>query len=261
MRHPFRSSLLMLSLFAFGASAQSSSAAKPHGSQSSAMPSDAPTAGQQPPQQVKPEDVDKVLYVLGASIGRTLSVFSLSKAELAMVQRGLNDQVTGQKLKYDLETYGPQIQTLAKTRSDAKAAVEKKKGDAYLEKAAKEPGMQKLANGILYKEVKAGTGASPKPTDTVKVNYRGTTLDGHEFDSSYKRNEPAQFQLNQVIPCWTEAVQKMKVGGKAQVLCPSSQAYGDRGMPPTIPGGAVLKFEIELLDVSAGGAATPAPQH
>jgi FKBP-type peptidyl-prolyl cis-trans isomerase FkpA len=101
---------------------------------------------------------------------------------------------------------------------------------------------------LIYREVSAGSGASPQATDTVKVHYRGTLIDGTEFDSSYKRNEPAQFPLNQVIPCWTEGVQKMKVGGKARLVCPSSIAYGDQGRP-SIPGGAALLFDIELLEI------------
>ncbi|HLN00912.1 MAG TPA: FKBP-type peptidyl-prolyl cis-trans isomerase [Bryobacteraceae bacterium] len=123
---------------------------------------------------------------------------------------------------------------------------------AYLEKAAAMPGATRTASGLVYRELQAGTGASPKATDQVKVHYRGTLVNGTEFDSSYKRNEPATFPLNQVIPCWTEGVQKMKVGGKSQLVCPSSIAYGDRGSPPEIPGGATLIFEIELLGI--GGA-------
>ena len=123
---------------------------------------------------------------------------------------------------------------------------------AYLEKAAAMSGATRTASGLVYRELTPGTGASPKPTDAVKVHYRGTLVDGTEFDSSYKRNEPAQFPLNRVIPCWTEGVQKMKVGGKSQLVCPSSIAYGDAGSPPVIPGGATLIFEIELLGI--GGA-------
>jgi len=118
---------------------------------------------------------------------------------------------------------------------------------AYLEKAAAVPGAIRTASGLVYRELKAGTGASPKATDVVTVHYRGASVDGVEFDSSYKRNEPAKFPLNRVIPCWTEGVQKMKVGGKSQLVCPSDIAYGDRGSPPDIPGGATLVFEIELL--------------
>jgi FKBP-type peptidyl-prolyl cis-trans isomerase FkpA len=121
---------------------------------------------------------------------------------------------------------------------------------SYLDKAAAEPGATRTASGLVYREMKAGTGASPKATDMVKVHYRGTLIDGTEFDSSYKRNEPATFPLNQVIPCWTEGVQRMKVGGKSQLVCPSSIAYGDRGSPPVIPGGATLIFEVELLGIN-----------
>ncbi len=107
----------------------------------------------------------------------------------------------------------------------------------------------KTASGLVYKEVRPGTGNSPTATDVVKVNYRGTLPGGTEFDSSYKRNEPATFPLNRVIPCWTEGVQMMKVGGKAQLTCPSSIAYGEAGSPPVIPGGATLIFEVELLGI------------
>jgi FKBP-type peptidyl-prolyl cis-trans isomerase FkpA len=120
---------------------------------------------------------------------------------------------------------------------------------AYLEKAAAEPGAVKTASGLVYRELRAGSGGSPTARDAVTVNYRGTLVDGTEFDSSYKRNEPATFPLGQVIPCWTEGVQKMKVGGKSQLVCPASIAYGEQGSPPTIPGGATLIFEVELLRI------------
>jgi FKBP-type peptidyl-prolyl cis-trans isomerase FkpA len=119
----------------------------------------------------------------------------------------------------------------------------------YLDKAAAQPGAVKTASGLIYRELKAGSGASPRASDTVKVNYRGTLENGTEFDSSYKRNMPISFPLNQVIPCWTEGVQKMKVGGKSQLVCPASIAYGKDGRPPVIPGGATLTFEIELLGI------------
>ena len=113
-----------------------------------------------------------------------------------------------------------------------------------------EMGAAKTDSGLVYREIRAGSGESPKATDTVKVNYRGTLVDGTEFDSSYKRNQAAEFPLNGVIRCWTEGVQKMKVGGKARLVCPSSIAYGEGGAPPDIPGGATLVFEIELLGIS-----------
>ena len=120
---------------------------------------------------------------------------------------------------------------------------------AALDKAAAEPGATRTPSGLVYRELRAGTGESPKATDAVTVNYRGTLMNGTEFDSSYKRNEPAQFPLNQVIPCWTEGLQKMKVGGKSRLVCPANLAYGERGSPPDIPGGATLIFEVELLAI------------
>jgi FKBP-type peptidyl-prolyl cis-trans isomerase FkpA len=120
---------------------------------------------------------------------------------------------------------------------------------AFLDKAAAEPGAQRTSSGLVYRVITAGSGASPKATDTVKVHYRGTLTNGKQFDSSYG-GPPAEFPLNRVIPCWTEGVQLMKVGGKSQLVCPSSIAYGDAGAPPDIPGGATLIFEIELLGIS-----------
>lgn len=108
----------------------------------------------------------------------------------------------------------------------------------------------KTASGIAITTLKEGTGASPKATDTVKVHYRGTLPDGKEFDSSYKRGQPASFPLNRVIPCWTEGVQTMKPGGKAKLVCPSKLAYGPRGVPGTIPPDATLIFEVELLEIA-----------
>jgi len=104
--------------------------------------------------------------------------------------------------------------------------------------------------GLTYKSVREGTGASPTATDAVRVHYRGTLMNGTEFDSSYKRNEPATFPLNRVIPCWTQGVQRMKVGGKAELICPSELAYGERGAGGTIPPNATLRFEIELLAIN-----------
>jgi FKBP-type peptidyl-prolyl cis-trans isomerase FkpA len=139
--------------------------------------------------------------------------------------------------------------TLLSCSSSGPAGADPAASLAYLEKAAAEPGATKTASGLVYRELRPGTGDSPKATDIVKVHYRGTLVDGTEFDSSYKRNEPTQFPLNRVVPCWTEGVQKMKVGGKSQLVCPSSLAYGDAGSPPVIPGRSTLIFEIELLGI------------
>jgi FKBP-type peptidyl-prolyl cis-trans isomerase FkpA len=122
--------------------------------------------------------------------------------------------------------------------------------DASAAAAAKEPGASVSASGLVYRSLKDGSGASPAATDTVKVHYRGSFPDGKEFDSSYKRNEPTEFPLNRVIACWTEGVQKMKVGGKAKLTCPAAIAYGSRGAGGVIPPNATLQFEIELLSVT-----------
>ena len=107
---------------------------------------------------------------------------------------------------------------------------------------------EKTASGIGITTLKEGAGANPKMTETVKVNYRGTLENGQEFDSSYKRGEPATFPLSRVIPCWTEGVQKIKVGGKAKLVCPPNLAYGNREIPG-IPANSTLTFEVELLDI------------
>jgi FKBP-type peptidyl-prolyl cis-trans isomerase len=131
----------------------------------------------------------------------------------------------------------------------AMAQSDKEKGEAFLKENATKEGVKTLPSGLQYKHEKEGTGKSPKATDTVKVHYRGTLIDGKEFDSSYKRNEPIEFPLNGVIKGWTEGVQLMKEGGKTMLYIPSHLAYGERGAPGAIPPNATLVFEIELLQV------------
>jgi FKBP-type peptidyl-prolyl cis-trans isomerase FkpA len=193
-------------------------------------------------------DEEKEIYALGLSMSRSLGQFDLSPAEIDIVKRALSD-AAAKKPAIELDEWGPKIQGLATARGARVAVREKAASAAYLATAATAPGAVKTDSGLVYKEVRPGTGESPKATDTVKVNYRGTLVDGTEFDNSYKRNQPAQFALNGVIPCWTEGVQKMKVGGKSTLVCPSGLAYGDQGRP-SIPGGATLIFEIELLEIA-----------
>lgn len=193
-------------------------------------------------------DEQKTIYALGLSLYRSIGPFNFSPEEIAMVQRAMSDAAAG-KPAVDLEQWGPKIQALAQQRVQ-------RASEAYLAKAAAEPGAVKTPSGLVYRDIAVGSGPSPRATDTVKVNYRGTFVDGNEFDSSYKRNEPAQFALNGVIPCWTEGVQRMKVGGKAQLVCPASIAYGAQGRPG-IPGGATLVFDIELLAIPSPAPAGP----
>ena len=194
-------------------------------------------------------DDEKTIYALGLSVSRSLRQFALSPAELDIIRKALTDADAG-KPAVDLEVWGPKIQGLANARAVVVLKREKDAAATFVDSAAKEPGAIRTASGLVYKELTPGTGASPTAADTVKVHYRGTLIDGTEFDSSYKRNQPAPFPLSGVIKCWTEGVQLMKVGGKSRLICPSDLAYGDQGRPPSIPGGATLIFEIELLEVS-----------
>jgi FKBP-type peptidyl-prolyl cis-trans isomerase FkpA len=210
----------------------------------------------------KTED-DKVFYALGLDIGKNIDVFGLQPAEAEMVKAGLSDAVAKRKAKVDLDAIRPKIFEMARKRQEAKAGGEKKRGKEILDKAAKEQGATQLPSGLVMKTLRAGTGASPVETDTVKVHYEGRLTDGTVFDSSYKRNAPAEFPLKGVVRCWTEGLQKMKIGEKAQLTCPADIAYGDQGRPPTIPPGATLVFDVELLEIVApkapAAAATPQP--
>jgi len=194
-------------------------------------------------------DEQKTIYAIGLSMSQSLSSLDLSPAEIEILKRAFSDAAAG-KPAVKLEEWTPKFQAFSQSRSARAAAKQKIVAKAYLDKAAMEQGATKTPTGLVYRELVAGTGPSPKATDKVKVNYRGTLTNGTEFDSSYKRNQPAEFPLNGVIPCWTEGVQRMKVGGKSQLVCPADIAYGDRGSPPLISGGATLIFEIELLGVT-----------
>jgi FKBP-type peptidyl-prolyl cis-trans isomerase FkpA len=194
-------------------------------------------------------DDQKTLYAIGAVVAKQLEVFNLSPAEFAMVKHGIEDVAAGKKPAVEPEAYQQKINQLAQARMKVTADKQKEQSKDFLEKAAKEKGAQKTASGLVFVPIKEGTGAQPKETDTVKVHYTGTLIDGKVFDSSVKRGQPAEFPLNQVIKCWTEGVAKLKVGGKAKLICPSAIAYGDEGRPPTIPGGATLVFDVELLDI------------
>lgn len=192
---------------------------------------------------------EKTLYAIGLAVAKSLNVFSLSPAELEMVKQGLTDAQTGKKPAVDLAAYNEKVQTLAKARRKAMGEKAAAAGKSFLETAAKEKGAIKTDSGLVYSVVKEGTGASPQATDKVKVHYRGTLIDGQEFDSSYKRGTPAEFPLAGVIKCWTEGLQTMKVGGKTRLVCPSSIAYGEAGAGELILPGATLVFEVELLEI------------
>ncbi|MBJ6723306.1 FKBP-type peptidyl-prolyl cis-trans isomerase [Geomesophilobacter sediminis] len=196
---------------------------------------------------------DEIFYAVGLTVARQLSVFDMSPAELSQVMKGLQDGLTGKTPVSNMEPYLGQIRDLANARRAAQGEKLSAQADEFVAKAAAEKGAIKAESGLVYKSLREGTGPSPKQGDTVKVHYRGTLIDGKEFDNSYKRGEPAEFPLNGVISCWTEGVPKMKTGGKARLICPPSLAYGEYGSGP-IPANSTLVFEIELLEVK------PAPE-
>jgi FKBP-type peptidyl-prolyl cis-trans isomerase len=199
--------------------------------------------------ELKSED-DKTIYALGLVLANQLAAFKLSPAELAILESGMGDGLAGKTPKVELETYGPKIQPLGQQRRAAVAGEEKKKGEAFLAKIAAKDGVKKLADGLLMETVSEGTGAGPAPGDNVKVNYKGTLIDGVVFDSSEKHGGPQTMKLDaKIIKCWTQGLQFMKVGGKAKLYCPTDLGYGERGMGNNIPPGAALIFEVELVDI------------
>lgn len=198
-------------------------------------------------------DDQKAIYAFGVAAGQQTAQqtrqLRLSPDEIKTFQRGFDDALTGKEPAVKIEDYEEKFQTLAQARLQAGADEAKKAGADFLASAAQEQGAVKTDSGLIYKTLTPGTGKSPKATDTVRVHYHGTLPDGKVFDSSVDRGQPAEFALNRVIPCWTEGVQRMKVGEKAKLVCPSELAYGDRGAGADIPPGATLVFEVELLDI------------
>jgi FKBP-type peptidyl-prolyl cis-trans isomerase FkpA len=206
----------------------------------------APSSTSAPP-KLETED-QKTLYALGVLLGRNAQTFALKPDELEIVKAGLADAVTNAKLQVDLDTYGPKVRQLSDSRAAGAAEETKKKGQEFADKVAQQKDATKTGSGIVIRIITPGTGGSPSIDDVVKVQYESKFIDGTVYDSSLKNGKPAEFPVNGVLPCWTEALQKMKKGEKAQIVCPSSVAYGDRGAPPRIPPGATLNFELELLD-------------
>lgn len=194
-------------------------------------------------------DDDKTVYAIGNDMGNKLKVLQLTDKEMAVLKMGIDDGSSGAKPQVEPREFLAKVGELMRSRQKTFAEKEKKQASGFLEKAAKASGAQKTESGLIYIETAAGTGDSPKATDRVKVNYHGTLRDGTVFDSTRERKQPAAFRLDRVIKCWNEGVQKMKVGGKSELYCPPEIAYGDRGAPPTIPPGAALKFEVELLEI------------
>jgi FKBP-type peptidyl-prolyl cis-trans isomerase FklB len=199
-------------------------------------------------------DTDKASYSIGVNIGHSFRTQSIELNTNAFLQ-GFRDAYTGAKLQLTDEQSQQALDAFkkvvtAKQEAAAKALGDKnkKEGEQFLADNAKKEGVKTLASGLQYKVIKAGDGKKPTADDYVKVHYRGTLINGTEFDSSYKRNEPTTFQLGQIIAGWREALQLMPVGSKWQLFVPAALAYGEEA-PPDIGPNATLLFEVELLSI------------
>ncbi|MGE5301114.1 MAG: FKBP-type peptidyl-prolyl cis-trans isomerase [Acidobacteriota bacterium] len=198
---------------------------------------------------------DKLSYAIGLDVGGALKKQSVD-VNTDIFMQGVKDALSGgKKLLTDeevRETMTAFSKELAAKQAEAMKKLgekNKEEGEAFLAENKKKEGVKTLPDGLQYKVITEGKGASPKATDTVTVNYRGTFIDGKEFDSSYKRNQPATFAVNGVIPGWTEALQLMKEGSKWQLFIPAKLAYGERGAGGVIGPNATLIFEVELLSI------------
>lgn len=203
--------------------------------------------------ELKTQD-DSISYSIGQSIGKNLKDADLH-INFDILYQGMKDQVSGSSLLTDQQIQNVMVafnqKLIAKRNAQANALKEKNKkaAEAFLEENKKKEGVVTLPSGLQYKVLVKGNGPSPKDTSVVKVHYIGTLIDGREFDNSYKRGEPAEFPLNQVIKGWTEALQLMHVGDKWMLYIPPELAYGENGAGNTIEPNSVLIFEVELLDI------------
>ena len=223
----------------------------------------APAFAQNPP--ALKDSKDKVSYSIGLDIGTTFKKQKMEISSDALVA-GLKDGMSGTKPALSPDEVRQVMMEFSKDMREKTAAATKeaadknsKESEKFLAENKAKPGVKTTASGLQYKVEKEGSGTPPKETDTVVVNYRGTLIDGTEFDSSYKRGEPATFPVNRVIKGWTEALQLMKPGAKYQLVIPSDLAYGPAGTGGDIGPNATLIFEVELMSAKPGEASAPSP--
>lgn len=202
---------------------------------------------------------DKVVYAIGEILSGSVKPFALTDHEMQLVRDGFDAGMHGTKTAVDTDSYRPQIQALLSERVGKEVTSAKAAGKAYRDKAATAKDATTLASGVIMTTVKAGSGPSPAADDQVKVNYEGRLIDGTVFDSSAQHGQAATFRVSGVVPCWSESLQHMNAGTKARLVCPPEQAYGDRGSPPKIMGGATLVFDVELLAIEKAPAAPAQP--
>jgi FKBP-type peptidyl-prolyl cis-trans isomerase FklB len=201
-------------------------------------------------------EMDKVSYCIGTQMGQSFKRQGM-EINVQMLAQGIKDAMAGGELALSQEqirqvmtSFQQKMMAQQKQKRQADGAKNLAAGQAFLEANKAKEGVKVLPSGLQYKIIKAGTGKSPTADDRVKTHYKGTLIDGTEFDSSYKRNEPSEFGVKQVVQGWTEALQLMKEGGKWELYIPPNLAYGERGRP-SIPSNSTLIFEIELIEVLA----------
>jgi FKBP-type peptidyl-prolyl cis-trans isomerase FkpA len=197
-------------------------------------------------------DKKKLSYAIGQQIGRQLKGSGV-EVDPTVIAQSIQDVLSGKKSKLtpeEMQGAMSKANSTAQSKMESVGKENRTKGDKFLSENKSKEGVKTTPSGLQYQVIKEGAGASPKETDTVKVHYRGTLIDGTQFDSSYDRGEPAEFPLNQVIKGWTEGLQLMKVGGKMKLFVPSDMAYGPQGRP-SIPPNSVLIFDVELLEIAA----------
>ncbi len=236
-----------------------------------AKPSPSPTDNT-PPSSALKDDKDKISYSLGVDIGRTLQRLELD-LNIPALSQGIADTLgnkpkalTDDQVQQTLQAFQQQMMqkqqaAMSKKQDEMKTVAEKNKTDGkkFLDDNAKKPGVKTTASGLQYKVIKEGTGDKPGDSDIVETNYRGTTIDGKEFDSSAKHGSSFTLPVNGVIKGWAEALKLMPVGSKWQIYVPSDLAYGDEGYGDDIPPGSTLVFDLELLSIKKGANNTPAP--
>jgi FKBP-type peptidyl-prolyl cis-trans isomerase FkpA len=215
-------------------------------------------------------DDQKSAYALGASLGRYMENslkeqeklgITLDKNQLiAGVQDAFADKskLSDQEIEQTLQAFEARVKSSAQAKMEKDAKENADKGKAFRDTFAKEKGVKTSSTGLMYKIDKAGTGEAPKDSDTVVVNYKGTLIDGKEFDNSYTRGEPLSFRLDGVIPGWTEGLKNLKKGGKIKLVIPPELAYGKTGVPG-IPANSTLVFDVELLDIKPAPKADAKP--
>lgn len=207
------------------------------------------TAGGSAPASEMESERDQTLYAIGARLGRGLAPFALSEEELEMVLRGLRDAILGRELAVNETAQQEQIDALLRERRAVSLTAERAASAEYLEQAAREKGAVRTPSGLVMVALRAGSGPSPDPSDIVRLHYHGRLRDGNAFDSSVERGVPLEVAMARALPCWREALLRMRVGGKSRLVCPAELAFGVRGDPPRVAGGAAVVYEIELLAI------------